>query len=152
MPGQNATDPDSTSSSFTFSPQQETAVNLLAIGNTVTETAEKVGATRQTVSGWYNQNFAFRASVYSRRQELFRSQVDRLRSLLVKALSTLDIAMDKGDVNAAVAILKAAGLHNLQSPDGPVTAEEVEIADKERETAKRDRAVFASLRTTVSRP
>jgi hypothetical protein len=145
MPGQNATNPDTASSSFALSPQQETAVNLLAIGNTVTEAAEKIGVARQTLSSWLNQNRAFQAALNWRRQELFESQIDRLRALAVKAASVLDGAMNSGNVNATIAVLKAAGLNALQPPEGPITPEDAEIAAKERENAKRHRALSASI-------
>jgi hypothetical protein len=47
--------------------------------------------------------------------------------------------------DTAVAVLKAAGLHGLQPPEGPTTAEDAESAAKEQERARRDRALFASL-------
>jgi DNA invertase Pin-like site-specific DNA recombinase len=51
-------------------PQQELAVDLLASGKTVTETAATIGTSRQTVSEWLNRSAAFRASLNERRQEL----------------------------------------------------------------------------------
>src|SRR2546425_12815866 len=85
MPGQNKTNPDN-NNSCALSPQQEPAADLLAFGSTITETAEKVGVARQTLSQWYNQNLAFQASVNARRQELWRALCNRLHGLLPKAL------------------------------------------------------------------
>lgn len=79
---------------------------------------------------------------------MWEAQSDRLRALKPKALSLLEVAIDNGSVNAAVAVLKAAGLYGLQPPEGPTTAEDAESATKEQETARRDRFLFASLRST----
>jgi transposase-like protein len=143
---QNATESDDRS--WTLTTQQEAAADLLAAGATITETAEKLGVARQTVSEWRNHNPGFQAAINSRRQDLWQAQSDRLRALLPKALNLLEGAIDDGGVNAAVAVLKAAGLHGLQPPEGPTTAEDAESAIKEQETARRDRSLFASLRST----
>ncbi len=47
------------------------AVDLLASGKTVTDTATAVEVTRQTVSEWLNHHPGFQAALHSRRQGLF---------------------------------------------------------------------------------
>jgi len=110
-----------------LTPQQELAVDLLATGKTITETAEAVEVARQTVSEWLNHNSAFQAGLNYRRQELWRANTNRLRSLIPKALDVLEREIEgKNSLKAAVCILKAAGLEHVGAPRGATTAELVE--------------------------
>ena len=130
---------------WNLSVQQQAAADLLAIGNNVTTVAEQVGVVRQTVSEWLNQNPAFQALINQRRQELWDSSCGRLRALLPNALDVLEQALKDGSVRAAIEVLKAAGLHGLQKPDGPTNVQDAESASKEKERARQDRALFAGL-------
>ena len=130
---------------WNLSVQQQTAADLLAIGNNVTTVAEQVGVARQTVSEWLNQNPAFQALVNQRRQELWDSSSDRLRALLPNALDVLEQALKSGSVKAAISVLKAGGLHGLQKPEGPTDPRDAESAAKENERARQDRALFAGV-------
>jgi DNA-binding NarL/FixJ family response regulator len=62
MERRKATNPDA-SEEWALTPQQEAAVDLLATGRTVTDTADAVGVARQTVSEWVNQHYGFRAAL-----------------------------------------------------------------------------------------
>jgi len=84
-----------------LSPQQETALDLLATGANVTATAEQVKVSRQTVSEWLNHHAAFQAALNARRRELFAENQERLRSLIPKALETLEGSL--GDERQAMA-------------------------------------------------
>jgi hypothetical protein len=84
MARQKPTNPDTPD--WTLTPQQETAVVLLAGGKTVTDTATAIEVTRQTVSEWLNHHPGFQAALNRRRQELWISMTDTLRGLLPKAL------------------------------------------------------------------
>jgi transposase-like protein len=125
--------------------QQELAVDLLATGKTITEAANALGVTRQTVSEWRNQNPVFEAALNERREELWSGMSDRLRALLPKVIGVLEQAVERGDLRVAVAVLRAAGLHGLSAPDGPVTVEDAETGLRVREAKRRNRALFASL-------
>ena len=87
MARRNPTNPDTLD--WTLTPQQETAVDLLASGKTVTDTATAIEVTRQTVSEWLNHHPGFQAALNSRRQELWAGVSDTLRGLLPKALDVL---------------------------------------------------------------
>ena len=87
MARQKPTNPDTPD--WTLTPQQETAVDLLASGKTVTDTATAIEVTRQTVSEWLNHHPGFQAALNSRRQELWIGMTDTLRGLLPKALEVL---------------------------------------------------------------
>ena len=87
MARQKPTNPDTPD--WTLTPQQETAVDLLASGKTVTDTAAAVEVTRQTVSEWLNHHPGFQAALNSRRQELWAGMTDALRNLLPQAVEVL---------------------------------------------------------------
>jgi transposase-like protein len=92
---------------YDLSPQQETAVDLLAAGATVTEAAEKLGVARQTVSEWRNHNRSFQAALNERRGELWSSTTDRLRALVPPALDLLEREVRNGNVKVALALVRA---------------------------------------------
>src|ERR1700756_3944965 len=85
---------------WNLSIQQQTAADLLALGNNVTRVAEQVGVARQTVSEWLNQNPAFEAAVNQRRQENWDNASNRLRSLLPNTLDVLEQALKGGNIKA----------------------------------------------------
>jgi hypothetical protein len=85
---------------------QQSAVDLLASGKTDTEAAELLGLHRTTVSKWRAYDPVFQAALNRRRAEVWASGVDRLRSLVPKALDALADELDRsGSPNR----LKAAG-------------------------------------------
>lgn len=109
-----------------LNPKQEAALELLAAGKNVTETAEAIGVARQTVSDWLNNQAAFIAAYNARRQELWGAASERLRAMVPKALEVLEGDLTAGNTAAAIAVLKAAGLHGLTAPTGPTTTADVE--------------------------
>lgn len=130
--GQNQTNPDTAHPSLSC--QQLTAIDLLALGHTITETAETVGVTRQTVSGWKNNDFGFIAALNSRRHELWEAMSDKIRGMLPKALHMLEAELDGGKdaVGAAVHVLKAAGLYGAPLSSGPLTSQEAKLDEEFR--------------------
>lgn len=128
-----------------LTPQQAAAADLLASGRTVTDAAEAVGVARQTVSEWLNRSNTFQAEVGRRRGEVWDCAVDRLRGLLPKALDLIERELQGNSLTAAMAVLRAAGLHGVGAPTGPRTLEEVELAEQEREADRRLRAMGADL-------
>jgi hypothetical protein len=128
-----------TTKTDTLTPQQAAAADLLAFGATVTDAAETVKVSRQTVSEWLHHNAAFQAALHARQRELWQGNAERLRSLVPKALDTLErwLASHNG-LTAAVHVLKAAGLYGLPAPDGSIDAAEIET---EREIAASDLSV-----------
>jgi malate synthase len=119
-----------------LTPQQETAADLLAFGATVTDAAATVKVSRQTVSEWLNHHAGFQAVLNARRRELFAENQERLRSLIPKALETLEGSLgdERLAMAAAVHILKAAGLYGLSEPRGSIHVDEIENAERTRQT------------------
>jgi hypothetical protein len=143
MARQKPTNPDTPD--WTLTPQQETAVDLLASGKTVTDTAQAIEVTRQTVSEWLNHHPGFQAALNSRRQELWVGMTDALRGLLPKALEVLKCELEGATpLPAAVHILKACGLYGMVPPRGPIDVEDALLAEQEHQSERRRRAVFAA--------
>ena len=65
-----------------LTPQQQTGVDPLVSGKTLTDAAVALGVTRETVSGWVNHHPPFLAALNARRQEASDGMVDTLRGLL----------------------------------------------------------------------
>lgn len=132
-----------TDTSRQLSVKQEQAIELLVAGKTVTEVAEEVGVTRQTVSEWKNHDPVFVAEFNRRRSEMWEGGRERLRSLLDRAVEVLEKDLNGPDPKlrqlAAVHILKAVGVYGKEnfSPCGPVTPEGVEAEWRERENMDR---------------
>ena len=119
MARQKPTNPDTPD--WTLTPQQETAVDLLASGKTVTDTATAIDVTRQTVSEWLNHHPGFQAALNRRRQELWAGMTDALRNLLPQAVEVLKHELEgEARLQAAVHILKCCGLYNgIPAPQDP---------------------------------
>ena len=132
MARQKPTNPDTPD--WTLTPQQETAVDLLASGKTVTDTAAAVEVTRQTVSEWLNHHPGFQAALNRRRQELWAGMTDALRNLLPQAVEVLKHELEgEARLQAAVHILKCCGLYNgIPAPQGPTEPEDADIAMRRR--------------------
>src|SRR5262245_4198162 len=143
MPRQKPTNPDIPN--WTLTPQHETPVDLMASGQTVTNTAAAVEVTRQTVSEWLNHHPGFQAALNRRRQELWIGMTDMLRGLLPKALEVLKNELESATpLPAAIHVLKACGLYGIVPPLGPTEVEDAVLAEQERQSERRRRAVFAA--------
>ena len=150
MARQKMTNPDTPD--WTLTPQQETAVDLLVSGMTVTDTAAAVEVTRQTVSEWLNHHPGFQAALNSRRQELWVGMTNRLRGLLPKALEVLTCELEgEHPLLAAVHVLKACGLYgSLAAPTGETDPQAIALAMKlkadDRSHAAEDTAITIQRR------
>ena len=143
MARQKPTNPDTPD--WTLTPQQETAVNLLASGKTVTDTAQAIEVTRQTVSEWLNHHPGFQAALNRRRQELWVGMTDALRGLLPKALEVLKSELEsETPLPAAVHVLKACGLYGMLPPCGPTEVEDAVLAEQGRQSERRRKALMAA--------
>jgi transposase-like protein len=59
-----------------LTPDQRLAVNLLAIGMNIKETARALGTSASVVSAWVNHNKAFKSALAARKQELLVNYTD----------------------------------------------------------------------------
>jgi len=142
---QNTTNPDTQN---VLSCQQLAAVDLLAVGRAIMETAETLGLARQTVSEWKNNHSGFIAALNICRHELWEAANDKVRSLLPKALQVIESELDNGKdpLAAAVHSLKASGLYSgTPLPPGPLTAEEAKLDEEHRKQEWFIKAVSVGL-------
>ena len=88
-----------------LSPEQVQAVELLLIGESVTETVRKLRIDRKTLYRW-RQSPHFRAEFNRRQAEAMEARGQRLRSLSEKAIGVIERHLDEGSLKAATALLK----------------------------------------------
>jgi hypothetical protein len=131
---------------WALSPEQSSAINLLATGKSISETAEALEVPVQTVSEWYRSHPGVQAELNACRQELWTGTTDRLRALLPKALEVLAEEL-KGEnrLHAAVHVLKACRLYGAELPFGPTDVGEIVIVEKERVKQRQQREFFANI-------
>jgi hypothetical protein len=127
---------------WTLSPQQATAVDLLASGKTVTDTAQAIEVTRQTVSEWLNHHPGFQAALNQRRQALWAEITEGLRALLPRAVVVLAQALEGEEaLAAAIHVLKCCGLYGTRlAPSGPTDPQAIALAMRMAEDTRQHAA------------
>jgi hypothetical protein len=105
---------------------QQSAVDLLASGKTDTETAELLKLARPTVTRWRLYDPVFQAALNHRRAEVWGAGLDRLRSLIPKALDALAAELQEtpSRLKAALEVLRLAQLP-APVPAGPTSPEDI---------------------------
>jgi hypothetical protein len=108
---------------------QLNAIDLLASGKTDKETAELLSLSRTCVTKWRLYDPVFQAALNRRRAEVWGSGIDRLRSLIPKALDALADELENRDspnrLKAAGEILRLAHLPADALRTGPTEPEEI---------------------------
>ena len=109
------------------------AVEALAAGKTVTESAKLAGVDRTTVHRWRREDFEFQAELNRQQRELHDAFRQRLLSIALLATETVSAAVEAGDVPASLQVLKGIGVLSgqtlrLESDDVDTLKEEAEIA------------------------
>lgn len=106
---------------------QQNAVDALACGKNDTETAELVGVHRVTVTKWRRYSLPFQAALNRHRSDIWSAGVDRLRSLLPKAMETLGELLEEGPpelrLKAALAVANLCPLEAGAFQTGPADDE-----------------------------
>jgi hypothetical protein len=120
---------------------QMNALDLLAGGKTDKATAELLGLSRTCVTKWRLYDPVFQAALNQRRSEVWTAGIDRLRSLIPKALDALAEELENKDgpnrLKAAGEILRLAQLPAGALAGGPTDAEAIvrQIVARRREQA-----------------
>jgi transposase-like protein len=109
-----------------LSDKQRLAVDLLAAGRSIKDTAQGVGVDPRTIYRW-RQHESFREELEQRRRELRSIASDRLSALLEPALDVLERQLndryDRARFRAAATILRLArvgdcgGASRFDAPD-----------------------------------
>jgi hypothetical protein len=106
--------------------EQETAIDALLTGKSDREAAEIAGCSRWAVQGWRTSHPLFMATLHQRREEKFSGAVDRLRSLLDKALDNIEAAI-QGNTSTkwSFELLRAVGLYGFMPPTGELDVQKI---------------------------
>jgi hypothetical protein len=108
---------------------QLSAIDLLVSGKNDKETAELLNLSRTCITKWRLYDPVFQAALNQRRSEVWASGLDRIRSLIPKALDVLDGELEKGDspnrLKAATEILRLAQLPSGGLGIGPADPEAI---------------------------
>jgi hypothetical protein len=107
--------------------EQLNAIELLITGASDQAVADQVGVSRQTVWDWRNNDDEFAAYLERKRQEVWVSHEDDLRSLITRAIDILRQGMSSDDERirqaSAVHVLRCVGLYGQSiEPVGDTTA------------------------------
>ncbi|MCM3195812.1 hypothetical protein [Priestia megaterium] len=70
--------------------EQLNAIDLLIMGKTDKEVADKIGLNRVTVTKWRNYDLQFQAKLNRCRKEIWKASIDKMRSLVPQALERLE--------------------------------------------------------------
>lgn len=108
-----------------LSPVQLSAVELIAEGKKDGEVAKALKVTRQTVNTWKNQNEDFKDAVDIARREIHGKARERLDHLSLKALDTLEKAVQAGSIPASLGVLRA--YVSLVKPEDPPPSGKTEV-------------------------
>lgn len=124
-----------------LTPQQMTAIERLLAGGTITASAEAAGVTRETVHRWKKSDWRFQAAMNQRLREYQEATRTKLHSTALRASEVVAEAIDRGNLKAALAILKGIGaLEGVAPKIGEEDPEELRLdAQLDADRKNRDR-------------
>ena len=96
--------------------RQHLAIDALLSGATHRDAAARAGVARTTVTGWANHNVHFIAELIRRRQQRADHLSDRIAEALTAAIALIHTEIKAGDMNAAIALIKAVERTSLYRP------------------------------------
>ena len=109
------TNPDQTR----LTSRQHLAIDALLTGATHRAAAATAGVARSTVTGWCNHHVPFIVELTKGRQQRAEQLSDCIAEALTAALSVIHTEIEAGDVNAALALVRAVGKTSLYQPPSP---------------------------------
>jgi DNA-binding MarR family transcriptional regulator len=96
---------------------QQQAISLLAVGENITNIAEKINVSRQTVSSWLNQSDLFQLALIEKQRELWELSLLKFQSLTTKAIEVLQNALNndclKTQLTASKIILSSVNISDI---------------------------------------
>lgn len=134
-----------------LSKAQNSVMEALLTGSTVTHAASVAGVARTTVHRWLRDDWAFQAELNRERREIrdaIRSQLLRAAESAVRSVSR---AIDEGDLRVAMDVLKGVGFLGsriqieIGEDDPAVLEEEAKIAEGEAASEKQLRSLISAL-------
>ncbi len=138
-----------------LTPQQINALERLLAGETVTAAAEAVKIDRSTLHRWLREDYVFQARLNQAKRELAEAIKARLLRVADKAAEVVGNAVDQGNLNAALAVLKGLGAHPgmvvTPGPEDPeVLRKWAEQAQEEAELMKAEREHALLMRRLIA--
>ena len=132
---------------YSLTTQQLTAIDLLATGKNLQDTADTLGVQRSTVSVWTHHHLGFQAMLNQRRQELWQEMIASLRALVPEAVAALQAELQgENRLQAATTVLRVAGLYNgVPAPSGATAPEEIAAQQEWAEAARQEAAQEAEI-------
>jgi hypothetical protein len=116
-----------------LSSSQETALQALLAGESVTAAAKTAKVNRSTLHRWLNDP-DFLATLNLARHETRTNQEHRLAILANGAVEAVEQAIEQGDLRAALAVLRGVGLLSGQpAPIGPADPAQIRVDQSRRE-------------------
>ena len=133
---QNATQGES--EQINLPPQQTRALAALLGGATITAVAAAAGVDRTTIHRWLRDDPGFQAAYNAVKRDLRREVEASIERVVIQAMETVCAAIEEGDVRAALAIVRGAGVLGGYSaeigPEAPAgVEEEADLAARERQ-------------------
>jgi hypothetical protein len=129
---------------------QLSAIDLLVSGKTDTEAAELLKLSRTCITKWRLYSPEFQAALNRRRAEVWGSGIDRLRSLIPKALDALADELENRDspqrIKAALELLRMIGLPSGAAQTGPTDPEAIVRGIVKRRREEAPGGVFDEMR------
>jgi hypothetical protein len=119
-------------------PAQIAALDALLSGKTATDAAAAAGVSRTTLYTWLGKDFRFQAALNRGRRDLRQAVACRADQLAAEAAECVVQAVRKGDVRAALEILKRANIFaasRIGSGDEAVLRHQDEKERLDRETS-----------------
>ena len=117
---------------------QIAALDALLMGQTATAAAAAAGVSRTTLYNWLGKDYRFQAALNRGRRDLRQAIACRADQLATEAAECVALAVRKGDVRAALEILKRANIFGVSkwigSDDEAVLRHEDEKRQVDRET------------------
>ncbi len=117
-------------------PAQITALDALLSGKTATEAAAVAGVARSTLYKWLAKDYRFRAAVNRGRRDMRQAVACRADQLATEAAECIVQAVRKGDVKAALEVIRRANIFaasKIGSDDEAVLRQEDEKRQVDRE-------------------
>jgi transposase-like protein len=88
--------------------EQRNAIDLLILGTGDVATAAACGISRSTLHEW-RQQAGFRTALEQARTDLWYESMKRVQGLVSRALDTITPLIERGDLDASLALLSAVG-------------------------------------------
>ncbi len=137
--------------------QQLIALERLLLGDKVTDAAKSAQVSRETLHRWLRENWTFQAALNQRQAEIQRAVRSKLLATAEKAVDTVANAIEKGDLKAALTLLKGVGILSGQEPrigdaDPDVLKAEAEIAEQQAQSDRLMRSLLVFFKSSETTP